>query len=56
MAGLVGFTDLSNSVKLKEKEEGVQGSALIYMMGDKAKDILCSFGLKYGVQASEKSI
>ena len=31
---------------LKEKEEEAQISALIYMMGDKAEDILRSFGLK----------
>ena len=31
---------------LKEKEEEAQVSALIYMMGDKAEDILRSFGLK----------
>eukprot|EP00731_Ephydatia_muelleri_P017556 Em0010g654a len=31
---------------LKEKEEEAQVSALIYMMGDKAEDILHSFGLK----------
>ena len=31
---------------LKEKEVEAQISALIYMMGDKAEDILRSFGLK----------
>ena len=48
--GLVGFADSSVSGKLasglKEKEEEAQISALIYMMGDKAEDILRSFGLK----------
>eukprot|EP00731_Ephydatia_muelleri_P009037 Em0004g1375a len=41
-----GFERFREASGLKEKEEEVQVRALIYMMGDKAVDILRSFGLK----------
>eukprot|EP00731_Ephydatia_muelleri_P000002 Em0001g2a len=40
------FERFREASSLKEKEEEAQVSALIYMMGDKAEDILRSFGLK----------
>ncbi|KAL5491281.1 hypothetical protein EMCRGX_G016538 [Ephydatia muelleri] len=40
------FERFREALGLKEKEEEAQVSALIYMMGDKAEDILRSFGLK----------